>query len=97
MNRSQLNAALANYATNVALGQTQSSTTLALTKAEGNTTILNALDQRITAELAAKLGGNDLTSFATSLRDRTWHTRGFQLVCRTAGAISRRCAANVRE
>ena len=60
VNRSQLNAALANYATNIALGQTQTSTTLALTKAEGNTTILNAFDQRVTAELATKLGINDL-------------------------------------
>ena len=50
---------------NVALGQTQTSTTLALTKAEGNTTVLNALDQRITAELATKLTSSDLNPYAT--------------------------------
>ena len=97
VNRSQLNAALLNYASNVALGQAQTSTTLALTRAEGNTTVLSALDQRITAELATKLTSSDLNPFATNHRDRARCTRGCQRVCRTAGAIGRRGVAGFRE
>ena len=60
VNRSQLNAALLNYASNAALGGTQASATQALTRADGNTSVILELDQRVTAEMAAKLSITDL-------------------------------------
>ncbi len=63
--RSQLNAALLNFASNVDLGSTQNSTNQALTRADGNTSVILALDQRVTAEMATKLSSTDLVPYAT--------------------------------
>ena len=65
VSRSQLNAALLNFASNVSLGETQASATQALTRADGNTFVISALDQRITAEMATKLSLADLPPYAT--------------------------------
>ncbi len=62
---SQLNAALLNYASNAALGGTQASATQALTRADGNASVILALDQRVTAEMAAKLSLTDLAPYVT--------------------------------
>ena len=55
INRSQLNAALLNYASNTALMETQATASLATGVAQGNTTLIGSLDQRVTAEMATKL------------------------------------------
>ena len=55
INRSQLNAALLNYASNTALMETQTTASLATGVAQGNTTLLGSLDQRVTSEMATKL------------------------------------------
>jgi hypothetical protein len=65
VSRSQLNAAFTNFASNVALGETQSSALQALTKADGNTSVILALDQRVTAEMATKMGVGEMGSYAT--------------------------------
>ena len=64
INRSQLNSALLNYASNVSLGETQATAALAVGAAQGNTTLLGSLDQRVTAELATKLTQDSLTPYA---------------------------------
>ncbi len=62
--RSEVNANLQNYATNVALGEVQATALQGLTTALGNSTIATSLDQRFTAELALKLEMGSLTPYA---------------------------------
>ncbi len=62
--RSEVNANLQNYATNIALGEVQATALQGLTTALGNSTIATSLDQRITAELALKLEMGSLTPYA---------------------------------
>ena len=65
INRSQLNAALLNYASNTSLMATQTTASLAAgVAAQGNTTLIGALDQRVTAEMAAKLTQASLAPYA---------------------------------
>ena len=52
---SALNMSLQNYATNIALGEVQTSAASAITQSLGNTSVISALDQRVTSELAGKL------------------------------------------
>ena len=62
--RSDLTASLLTFATNTALGETQVTSIQALTQAQGNSTIIASLDQRVTAELANKLEGTSLAPYA---------------------------------
>ena len=64
LNRSQLNAALLNYASTTSLMATQTTASLAGVAAQGNTTLIGALDQRVTAEMAAKLTQASLAPYA---------------------------------
>ena len=62
--RSELATSLINFATNTALGETQVTSIQALTQAQGNSTIIASLDQRVTAELANKLEATSLAPYA---------------------------------
>ena len=62
--RSELATSLLNFATNTGLGETQVTSIQALTQAQGNSTIISSLDQRVTSELANKLEAGSLTSYA---------------------------------
>ena len=64
INRAQLNSALLNYATNTGLVATQTTASLAAAAAQGNTTLIESLDQRVTAEMAAKLTQASLSPYA---------------------------------
>ena len=92
INRSQLNAALLNYASNTSLMATQTTASLAGVAAQGNTTLIGALDQRVTAEMAAKLTQASLTPSAlqsdiTRLGDDiAANTLALQLVQASTGA-----------
>jgi hypothetical protein len=61
---SALNIALQNYATNINLGEVQTTATTAITQSLGNTSVISALDQRLTTELAAKLSADQLSPYA---------------------------------
>jgi hypothetical protein len=61
---SGLNIALQNYSTNIALGEVQTTVTTALTQSLGNTSVISALDQRVTSELAGKLTVDSLSPYA---------------------------------
>ena len=62
--RSELATTLLGFATSTALGETQTSALSALTQAQGNTSFINALDQRVSGELASKLDAAALTPYA---------------------------------
>ena len=51
--RSELTSTLLGYASNTALGETQATALSALTQAQGNTSVISALDQRVSGELAS--------------------------------------------
>jgi hypothetical protein len=62
--RSEVTATLLGFATTTALGETQTTALTALTQAQGTSTLLNALDQRVSGELASKLEAGALTPYA---------------------------------
>ena len=64
VSKGELALSLLSYATNVSVGQTNTTATQALTASQGNATVMAALDQRITAELSAKLEAHDLSPYA---------------------------------
>ena len=62
--RSEIAATLLGFATTSALGETQTTALSALTQAQGNTSLIGALDQRVSGELASKLDASALTPYA---------------------------------
>ncbi len=64
VSRSEIAATLLGFATTTALGETQTTAISALTQAQGNATVISALDQRVSGELASKVGAAALAPYA---------------------------------
>ena len=64
VSRSEIAATLLGFATTTALGETQTTAISALTQAQGNAIVLSALDQRVSGELASKVGAAALAPYA---------------------------------